>query len=421
MGVIRIGRSRPVYIALSTDFPYSHQLPCRYCLPQTDLNFTRTLQDPPRFGGRRTTSMANKQFLDTLNRLEAVMKNFYTCLRWLFVLSGIGWLTCSSPTEKKQITVTISDVWISDTVDNDNDSYSSYARLNFDPDVSEGGISLFVKLGLRITDPSNSSPFMLYFESTDFSISGTTSNDTVFIDIGLPNDELTHGNYDFLLQIFSSASPGQVMAEVSSASDARIRNIPLETANEDVNVLTDWLSRTDGTFESGVCYFGASDILSTAWYAISFDQPAGAATCVIKKIRIDIFGDSSDGKLRVWGRLKNLTGATNLEIYSPATSVNLNTGSNVFDVNVNATSYNPFYVGYLQTEASRPQLSVSAEHSLGTFGESRFYKNNIWNLVRTDEFGIDVYVEYTDSTGNNLPKVSGRWLRGRISGPASVE
>ncbi|OGB61335.1 MAG: hypothetical protein A2Y94_15335 [Caldithrix sp. RBG_13_44_9] len=352
---------------------------------------------------------------------EGVMKNLSKYLKWMLVLSGIVLMMCSSPTKEKEITVMISDVWFSDAVDNDNDSYNSSARLNFDVDVSEGVITLFVKLGLRITDPSNVAPFTLYLESTDFSITGSSPDDAVYISIGIPNDELAHGNYDFLLQVFSSANPDKVMDEVSSVSDAGLRNVALETSTEDINVLTEWLSRTDGTFEGGVCYFGASDILSTAWYAISFDQPAGAQTCVVKKIRINIFSDPSYGKLRVWGILQSLSVPANLEIYSPTTSVYLNNGSNVFDVDINATLYNPFYVGYLQTQADKPQLSVSAEHPIGTFGRSRYYKNGIWNLVRTNEFGIDVFVEYTDSTGKILPKPTGRWLSGQIAGSSNAE
>jgi hypothetical protein len=352
---------------------------------------------------------------------EREMKNLANFLKWVLILSGIVLMMCSSPTEEKEVTVMISEVWFSDTVDNDNDGYNSYARLNFDVDVSEGVMTLFVKLGLRLTDPSNVAPFTLYLESTDFSITGSGPDDAVYISIGLPNEELPHGNYDFLLQVFSSANPNMVMDEVSSVSEAGLRNIALETSSEDINILTEWLSRTDGSFESGACYFGASDILSTAWYAVSFDQPVGAQSCVVKKIRINIFSDPSYGKLRVWGLLQSLTVPNNLEVYSPSTSVYLNNGSNVFDVNIDATLYDPFYVGYLQTQADKPQLSVSAEHPIGTFGQSRYYKNGIWNIVRTNEFGIDVFVEYTDSTGKNLQKPTGRWLSGKIANSSSVE
>ncbi|MBN2355653.1 choice-of-anchor H family protein [candidate division KSB1 bacterium] len=339
------------------------------------------------------------------------MKHSGFYLQCTLIVTTLVYINCSSPTKSDDIVVTIRNIWISNAVDNDTDGYQSSLRLNFDIDVSKGNITLFVKLGVRQAGLSNSTPYTVYFESAAFSITGSNSDDAVFITIGGNNQQLAHGNYDFLMQVFASSNPDRVIAEASGATYTDLKNLHLETSSEDKNLLTAWLTRTDGIFEGGLVYFGLTDGLAKAWYAISLNQPANAVTCQIKKIRISVDSDPGDVKLRVWGRLENaITGDSNLEIYSPTNTVNLNTGWNSFDVNIDVTPHSNFYVGYLQTQPSKPRVSYSTEYAQGVFGHSNYYKNNSWNRVRTYEFGIEAFVEYTIATGRHSTVTLGRWI-----------
>jgi hypothetical protein len=137
--------------------------------------------------------------------------------------------TCTSSSEskpKKQV-VTFANVWFSDWIDNDGDYYPSYARLNFDLDVSRGSISVYVKVGVRVTDPVDTSDYLLYFESAAFGISGATTDDAVYIAVGDPNTELPQAGFDFVIQVFNEADQ-QLLAELSSANDDNLDNVLTE-------------------------------------------------------------------------------------------------------------------------------------------------------------------------------------------------
>ena len=79
---------------------------------------------------------------------------------------------CSNSTSSKKSTPTIveiSDVWITEPIDNDGDGYNSYLKLNFDLDVNKSdSVEVFVLLGVRVTDPMDTASYYLYFESVDF-------------------------------------------------------------------------------------------------------------------------------------------------------------------------------------------------------------------------------------------------------------
>jgi len=150
------------------------------------------------------------------------MKNMYRlCFIVLLLIWSVYFPACTSSTDSssKKVTVSFQDVWLSDEVDNDQDDYVSYVRLNFDLDVSKGSKEVFVKIGVRVTDPMDTSTFYLYMQSIPFTISGTTTEDAVYIAIGYPNDELPEGIFDFLIQVCDQANPEDILAELAPAND----------------------------------------------------------------------------------------------------------------------------------------------------------------------------------------------------------
>lgn len=147
------------------------------------------------------------------------------CLALILLLSGYL-NNCSSSSEskpKKQV-VSFADVWFSDGIDNDQDGYYSYLRLNFDLDVSTGSTDLFVQVYWRFTDPLDTAGYWTYMESTVFSINGSTSDDAVYISVGSPNDELTEDSYDFMIWVYQESDPDNPILELASYNDDNFDN-----------------------------------------------------------------------------------------------------------------------------------------------------------------------------------------------------
>ena len=160
----------------------------------------------------------------------------------IVILLAVFLANCTSSTDsksKKQV-VSFQDVWFSDAVDNDGDGYNSYARLNFDLDVSRGSLEVFVKIGVRFTDPLDTASYYLYLESSSFVIDGATADDAVYISAGYPNDELPEGSFDFLIQVCAQSDPEKVLVELSPANDDNLSNvltdIPLEESFTDAGL-----------------------------------------------------------------------------------------------------------------------------------------------------------------------------------------
>ena len=161
------------------------------------------------------------------------------CCFVLILLLAMYFNNCSSSSEskpKKQV-VSFADVWFSNAVDNDSDGYYSYLRLNFDLDVSSGSADLFVQIYWRFTDPLDTAGYWNYMESTVFSINGTTSDDAVYISVGLPNDELPEWSYDFWILVYKESDPENPILEMASYNDDNygdvLTDIPIEESITD--------------------------------------------------------------------------------------------------------------------------------------------------------------------------------------------
>ena len=324
-------------------------------------------------------------------------------LNYLFIFSIFFLIQCSkSPTKPKEPLISIRDVWFSETVDNDNDGYSSYAKFNFDLDVNQGSSEVFVKLGIRVTDTET---YYVYFESVDFTIEGSTSEDVLYINIGAPNTELSQGSYDFLLHVFLSSDPNTVVAEASPSSDTDLYNVPFETSSEDP--LTTWISYTDDTFEDGITGF-VLNLLT-----VRFDQPLSAMSCIIKEIKVYIYSSLDPPSTSLWlqvGSDKN--GYPDQRIYYSDAYQNIGIGWRSFPVNIDVSAYNPFYVGISHNQSDNLYLGVDLTEPY----DGRSYllcPGNTWLIEYDCDYAIEILVEYTVNDGCNTTKTTQEWLTKR--------
>ncbi|TFG96857.1 MAG: hypothetical protein E4H13_11660, partial [Calditrichales bacterium] len=138
------------------------------------------------------------------------------------------------PETKQEIT--IKGVMLDGFSDLDEDGYASYLRFNFDVDVSSGSKNVFIKLGVRFTDPADTSTYFEYFESSPITIEGATSEDAKYVSVGLPNTELPQAGYDFLFIVFDAEETDTRLAEISAKDNSLIRNIPIENSATDIAV-----------------------------------------------------------------------------------------------------------------------------------------------------------------------------------------
>jgi len=126
-------------------------------------------------------------------------------------------------------TYTIHSASMSDVEDNDGDGYSSYRKLNMDVDVSSGTHTMYAKVYYKL---ESSSSYSLYFTSNNFEITDNASGDAYWISIGSPNPELSHGSYDFKIEIFKSDND-QKVASLDASSDSDLAGELFETASQD--------------------------------------------------------------------------------------------------------------------------------------------------------------------------------------------
>ena len=148
---------------------------------------------------------------------------------------------CDSPTKskRKQIVSLNSEqgIWPSNGKDYDHDAFYSSLYLNIDLDVSSGSIDVFVVLGVRFYDPSDTAGYYLYYTSPSFTVDGQTTEDGVAIVIGDPNVELPQWLYDFVIQVYKSSDPnGSPVLEVLPSDPAYgeyLKEIPIEELETD--------------------------------------------------------------------------------------------------------------------------------------------------------------------------------------------
>ena len=339
-----------------------------------------------------------------------MIKNFI--LRFLTIPIVLLFLfDCSSPTKSNKrtpIVVTISDVWITDAIDIDGDGYNSYLRLNFDLDVNKpDSLEVFVRLAFRVTDPMDTASYFYIFESVDFKIAGESSADDKYIGIELPplqNNQPYMGVFDFLLEVYYSSDPNTRIVYASESEDADMGSIPMERPEIDILIFNTWLSYNDGTFENG--YSFSNDY---GYFAVKFDQPAGALTCQVKQIAYHISLNASNVWIRGWDDLNNYP---NTRIYTTTTNTYLNTGWNFINIDIDVSLYDPFYIGYYQINYGSGSPYISADETTPLFDRS-YYKPisaSGWTNDTDGDYAIEVYIEYTTTSANGKPVVKGEWL-----------
>jgi len=289
-----------------------------------------------------------------------------------------------------------------DEVDNDGDNFYSQANLSVDVDVTTGGeANVYLKIYAKTTSAST---YDFIHQTSSFRIVDDNYDDAWSVAISGFN----HESYDFKVEVFF-AGDNIVQHEMDKSSDPDLGPINLETAAEDQAAATTWISHHDNSFEDYVYYTGG-DFTSSTLFLVSFEHPANSVTVSIKKIAINIYQDPSYGKLRVLN-------AGN--IYAPDNLVNLNTGWNIFDVDVDVTDHNPFFAGYLQTQQDNPKLSVdmTAPHS----GRSWWWNGNEWVSETALDYAIEVFVEYTVAMAKGKTEILSGWLPASIANRDNIE
>ena len=166
------------------------------------------------------------------------MKLLYRWLPVFLPLIACFMLQCQKTQDPEpNPTLSIKDVWISDIQDADQDGFVSSYHLNFDLDVSNGSMNVFVWLGFQVHDDADTAQsYYPYFESVNFTVEGTGESDAQYIEIGPSNIELPQGAYDFLLIVFDGSEEDKRLAEVSDSDDDDMLNIPIESSATDIGI-----------------------------------------------------------------------------------------------------------------------------------------------------------------------------------------
>ena len=139
--------------------------------------------------------------------------------------------SCTSPTSSSsKLSITFTNVYWTDATDEDSDGYVSYAKLNFETTANKSDVDIVVKVGVRFTTNSDTATYYLYFQSTSY---GTVKKDAKYVEVGLPNQELDQGCYDFIIQIFEKDKPDHVVAEANLKDFNTLTNVCFESKDDD--------------------------------------------------------------------------------------------------------------------------------------------------------------------------------------------
>lgn len=293
--------------------------------------------------------------------------------------------------------VTIKSIWFSDRVDQDNDGYSSYARLNFDIDTDVDESDVAVKLSVREHSSNAAQTYDVYFESVFFTVFGETSEDAVYIDIGSPNDELIEGSYDFLLQVFISSDPTEVIAEASPDTYSVLSDIQFERCSQEEVTVEKWISYIDdGIFEDYFTYYPRYPTGTIIQELTErFEQPSNAISCTIKKVRINfpnIYTNPTQVSFTIQDDESNEPKNT---LFTSDSYTIQSTGWNVFDIEYNITNYSVFYISV----PTSLNYAVGVDNNSVTFNGYQYYTvssnppHEGWRKV-DNNYAIEVFVEY---------------------------
>ncbi|MCK5077806.1 MAG: hypothetical protein KAR38_15595, partial [Calditrichia bacterium] len=181
-------------------------------------------------------------------------------------------------------------------------------------------------------------------------------------------------------------------------------SVPMETSDEDLLPQYTWLEYHDNYFENGYAYGSANGFL-----AVRFTQPVSATSCMVKRIRFNVWSNPSNVQLRAWNDLSN---NPNSLIYTSFTiSTYLYQGWNTIYLDIDVSDYNSFYVGYYQIYYAQPYLS--ADQTTPIYGRS-YWKNvsqgSDWGITSDADYAIEVYVEYTTTSPEGKSVVKNTWI-----------
>lgn len=166
------------------------------------------------------------------------------------------------------VAVTIGNMWISDTVDTDGDGYYSSFHLNFDLNATGGSKEVFVMLARRFYDPNDTEPYIEYFTSADFTVTGNELDVKYFI-IPISEADFSQAGYDFLFIVFDSSDPEVRWVEVSAGTSPMLRNFLIEPTETDNKI---WIY--DAWFEDEID-LDEDGYNSEAWLVFDVDEENG--------------------------------------------------------------------------------------------------------------------------------------------------
>ena len=190
----------------------------------------------------------------------------------------------SSAEDTPSVIYSIYNAWWTNEVDNDADYYYQYARLNFDADVSSGTHTVYAKIGYK---SSSSSVYTEYYTTPEFDITESATSDEQWVSIGSPNLELSHGLYDFRIELFPAGSLTAVVT-ADAEDDGDLSSEAFELAAEDG--------------ESTETY-----TVYNAWWTDAVDNDSDGYTWG-RNLNMDI--DCSDGTHDIYVRLLYKTSAS---------------------------------------------------------------------------------------------------------------
>ncbi len=127
----------------------------------------------------------------------------------------------------------IDNVWWTDTVDVDGDTYTELRKLNFDVNVDRNQtFSIFAKIFYRHPD---STDYEKYDSTASFNITGDAATDAFGTFVGAFPSELDSADYDFLISIYEDLPDSlQVVETAISAETVEIMNNQhFETTTQD--------------------------------------------------------------------------------------------------------------------------------------------------------------------------------------------
>lgn len=149
----------------------------------------------------------------------------------LLAMASLILISCEliSSESEDEFEFSIFEAWWSDEVDEDGDGYYQFGRLNFDIDVDTGTHLVWVRIYYRTAGMGE---YSLYYTTSEFEITEYDSEDAHWVAIGDPNPELNHGDYDFLIRVYSAGGTN-VVAEAGPEDESSLAEMSCEPSDED--------------------------------------------------------------------------------------------------------------------------------------------------------------------------------------------